>query len=290
MKGNLGEKMKFVNFRYQKQDCFGILTDKGIISFTTINHLVGYPQSLEEVMVKKDLDLNDMVKNATDFIDENEIEYLPAVRNPEKIICVGFNYIDHSQEASVKIPAEPIIFSKFNNALAGNKEEIKIKGLPKVDYEAELVAVIGQNCKNVSIENSLDYVFGYCCGNDISERYMQFLTGQWLIGKSIDHFAPVGPYVVTRDEIDPDNLDITCKVNGIICQKGNTGDMIFNVATIVSYLSRFITLKPGDIIFTGTPAGVILGKKPEEQKWLKKGDIVEVTISGLGTLTNRFNE
>ena len=160
------------------------------------------------------------------------------------------------------------------------------KDAEKFDYEAELVIVIGKEASKVSKEDALSYVFGYTVGNDFSARDLQFRSGQWLLGKSCDDFAPIGPYVVTRDEIDPQNLEIKCTVNGELRQSANTRDMIFDCATIISYVSQYMTLKPGDIIFSGTPDGVILGYPTERQQWLKKGDEVIVSIEHIGELVN----
>ena len=201
--------------------------------------------------------------------------YAPVVTKPEKIICVGLNYADHAKEANMDIPDYPVLFSKFNNALAAHKQVISLpKKAEKFDYEAELVIVMGKEATKVSKEEALSYVFGYTVGNDFSARDLQFRTGQWLLGKSCDDFAPIGPYIVTSDEIDPQNLEISCKVNGEIRQSAHTRDMIFDCATIISYLSQYMTLKPGDLIFTGTPEGVIVGYPEEQQQWLKSGDEV----------------
>ncbi|MFJ8064727.1 fumarylacetoacetate hydrolase family protein [Psychrobacillus sp. NPDC096426] len=159
----------------------------------------------------------------------------------------------------------------------------------RVDYEAELVLIIGKEAKNVSKEDALSYVFGYTVGNDLSARSLQFLSGQWLLGKSLDHFAPIGPYLVTSDEIDPYNLAIECKVNGEVRQSANTKDMIFDCSTIISYVSKHITLKPGDVIFTDTPQRVVIGYPEDEQVWLKSGDKVEVSIEKIGTLINTLD-
>jgi len=227
------------------------------------------------------------VKTTELFLSKEEIHYAPVVTNPEKIVCVGLNYIDHAKESKMDIPTSPVIFSKFNNALSAHLDYIPIpEGAKQIDYEAELVVVIGKEAKNVSKEEALSYVFGYTIGNDVSARDLQFRTGQWLLGKSPDGFAPVGPFVVTSDEMDPYNLNIECRINGEIRQKANTRDMIFDCATLVSYLSTYMTLKPGDLIFTGTPDGVILGYAKDQQVWLKPGDEMVVSIEKLGELKN----
>ena len=209
------------------------------------------------------------------------------VTKPEKIICVGLNYVDHAKESNMDIPTYPVLFSKFNNALAAHNQTISLpKDAQKFDYEAELVIVIGKEASKISKEEALSYVFGYTVGNDFSARDLQFRSGQWLLGKSCDDFAPIGPVLVTSDELDPQNLDIKCTVNGELRQSANTRDMIFDCATIISYVSQFMTLKPGDIIFSGTPDGVILGNPEEKQQWLKSGDEVCITIENIGDLVN----
>jgi 2-keto-4-pentenoate hydratase/2-oxohepta-3-ene-1,7-dioic acid hydratase in catechol pathway len=210
------------------------------------------------------------------------------VPNPEKVICIGLNYRRHAEETGAKIPAVPVLFSKFNNALAAHGEAIPLPaGGEHFDYESELVVVIGKTAKNVSEADALNYVLGYCNGNDISCRDLQMLTGQWLIGKTPDKFFPFGPYLVTADEVgDPQALDIKGWYNGELRQNSNTGDMIFTVAQIIAYITQFITLKPGDLITTGTPEGVILGMA--EKRWMKPGDEYVVEVSKLGRLANRM--
>lgn len=158
-----------------------------------------------------------------------------------------------------------------------------------MDYEAELAMIIGVEARNVSVDDALEYVLGYCNANDLSARDLQFRSTQWLLGKSCDGFCPLGPYLVTSDEVsDPDHLSITCKVNGEIRQSSNTADMIFSTSEIISYVSIYMTLNPGDVILTGTPEGVVLGSPESEQRWLRRGDIVTVEIEGLGALINQM--
>jgi 2-keto-4-pentenoate hydratase/2-oxohepta-3-ene-1,7-dioic acid hydratase in catechol pathway len=220
------------------------------------------------------------------LLDEDDVEPGPCVPNPGKIICIGLNYRRHAAESGMQPPKTPVLFSKFNNTIAAPGEAVPLpSGVVEYDYEAELVAVIGRQGKNIPEAQALDYVFGYCNGNDISARDLQMLTGQWLLGKTLDKFLPIGPYLVTADEIaDPQNLGIRCWLNGELRQNSNTGDMIFSVQEIISYVSRYMTLEPGDIISTGTPEGVILGM--EEKNWMKPGDEVTVELDGLGVLTN----
>lgn len=203
---------------------------------------------------------------------------------PSKIICIGLNYSDHAKETGAKLPEEPIIFFKATSALTGPNDQLTIpKNSVKTDWEVELAVVIGKKASYVDEKNALDYVAGYCLHNDYSERAFQLERGgQWVKGKSCDTFAPMGPYLVTSDEIaDVDKLGMWLSVNGKKYQDGNTSNMVFKVPFLVSYLSQFMTLLPGDVISTGTPAGVGLGFNPPV--YLKKGDVIELGIDGLGT-------
>lgn len=286
--------MKLVNFKSGEKIGLGIKVDKGIIDVEKTASINSFcvPTTMQQVIERgKDglLQLEELSKKQTKLILEDDVAYAPCIVNPEKIICVGLNYISHSEECGIDIPKSPVLFSKFNNSLAAHKQLIKLPNLAKkFDYEAELVIIIGKETKNVSKEDALSCVFGYTVGNDISARDLQMLNGQWLLGKTCDDFAPIGPYLVTADEINPNNLEIKCKVNGEVRQSSNTHNMIFDCATIISYISQYMTLKPGDIIFTGTPEGVILGYPEEKQCWLKSGDVLEVSIEKIGTLTNEL--
>ncbi|WP_067934640.1 fumarylacetoacetate hydrolase family protein [Alicyclobacillus kakegawensis] len=223
---------------------------------------------------------------------EDEVRFGPCVLNPQKIICIGLNYRKHAAETGSPVPTSPVVFSKFNNTLAGHREPIPLPSASRqVDYEAELAIVIGQKVSGVDAEHALTAVAGYTVANDVSARDLQNRTPQWLLGKTCDKFAPIGPYFVTADEIpNPNALPIRTYVNGEVRQNSNTSDMIFSCAELVSYLSRHMTLWPGDIILTGTPEGVILGMPPHAQRWLQAGDEVTVEIEGVGRLTNRFVE
>jgi 2-keto-4-pentenoate hydratase/2-oxohepta-3-ene-1,7-dioic acid hydratase in catechol pathway len=222
------------------------------------------------------------------YRDEASLTLGPCVTRPEKIICIGLNYRKHAEETNAPIPTSPIVFSKFSNALTGHLSEVPLPaGSQAVDYETELAIVIGKTTQNVETESALEYVFGYCCANDLSERDWQLRTSQWILGKTCDRFAPLGPYLVTADEVgDPNSLTISCKVNGDTRQHSNTSDMIFRCDEIVSYLSKHMTLQPGDIILTGTPEGVVLGYPEAERVYLKSGDVVTVEIEKLGRLQN----
>jgi len=206
------------------------------------------------------------------------------LRRPSKLVCIGLNYRDHAAETGAEIPKEPIIFFKSTTALVGpNDPLVTPRGSTKLDWEVELAVVIGKEARYVSEKSALDHVAGYALHNDYSERAFQLERGgQWVKGKSCDSFAPLGPFIATRDEIqDPQQLSMWLKVNGTERQKGNTSTMIFGVPAIVSYLSQFMTLLPGDVISTGTPPGVGMGMKPTPQ-FLNVGDVVELGIEGLG--------
>jgi 2-keto-4-pentenoate hydratase/2-oxohepta-3-ene-1,7-dioic acid hydratase in catechol pathway len=221
------------------------------------------------------------------FIAEEKAPFGPAVTNPEKIIMLGYNYKKHVAETKQKTPTSPVFFSKYNNTLNHHGGVINLpqKVAKKFDYEVELVVVMGKTAREVSEADALSYVFGYATGNDFSARDLQFKTSQLMLGKTSDGFAPVGPWLVTADQIpDPQKLKLECSVNGEIRQSSNTDDMIFSVAYIVSYASQIFTLKPGDVFFTGTPEGVILGKPEEKQVWLKPGDQVACSIEKCGEL------
>jgi 5-carboxymethyl-2-hydroxymuconate isomerase len=203
-----------------------------------------------------------------------------------KIIGVGLNYRDHAREVELELPKQPLLFAKWPNALIRDGETIVIPaGVGHVDYEAELAAVIGERVKGVSVENALEAVAGYACLNDVSARELQFADGQWTRGKSIDTFCPMGP-IVPRDDVgDPQNLAILCRVNGETVQHATTADMVFGVDEIIAFISETITLEPGDIIATGTPPGVAMGKSADG-KYLQPGDVVEVEIERIGVLRN----
>ncbi|HZG58354.1 fumarylacetoacetate hydrolase family protein, partial [Paenibacillus sp.] len=221
---------------------------------------------------------------------EDGLTFGPCVTRPNKIICVGLNYRKHAEETNAPIPKYPILFNKFNNTLTGSGHDVPLPRVSsEVDYEAELVIVIGKTAKYVDKASALDYVFGYCNVNDLSARDLQMRTPQWLLGKSCDKFSPLGPYLVTADEVgDPNALEIKSIVNGEVRQHSNTSDMIFHCDEIVSYISQHMTLVPGDIILTGTPEGVVLGLPPEQRVWLAPGDVVTIEIEKLGSLTNRM--
>jgi len=215
-----------------------------------------------------------------------------CVGNIGKFLCIGLNYSDHAAETGAKIPKHPILFLKANSAIIGPNDDVVMpRGSEQTDWEVELGVVIGKEAKYVSKENALDYVAGYCIVNDVSERHFQAnLTGQWTKGKSCDTYGPIGPWLVTRDEIkDPQNLAMSCDVNGKRMQSGNTATMIFTVAEIIEHLSQLFTLHPGDLISTGTPPGVGLAIKPKPV-FLKKGDVMSLNIESLGNQRQKVNQ
>lgn len=220
----------------------------------------------------------------------NSVKLLPPIPKPSKILCIGLNYRDHAIEGGQPIPTEPVLFAKFPNTLIASGDPIKIpKVAQKVDYEAELVIVIGKTGKHIPNDNTaFEYVGGYTVGHDVSARDWQFKGSekQWTIGKTFDTFAPTGPVIVTTDEgIDPHNLRIQLRLNGTTMQNSSTKEFIFGVPAILSYLSQVVTLEPGDLIFTGTPPGVGIARKPTPVL-LKPGDVVEVEIEHIGVLKN----
>jgi 2-keto-4-pentenoate hydratase/2-oxohepta-3-ene-1,7-dioic acid hydratase in catechol pathway len=213
---------------------------------------------------------------------------LPPVPNPRKIICLGLNYADHAKEGGVPIPKDPVLFSKYATALIGHGQDIVLPPVSQeVDYEAELVVVVGERGRNVPAEKGMDYVAGYTIGHDVSARDWQMRKDgkQWMVGKTFDTFAPTGPVFVTKDEVpDPHNLGIRLRLNGETMQDSNTRQMIFPIGQVIAYLSLVFTIEPGDLIFTGTPPGVGFARKPPV--FLRGGDVVEVEIDGLGVLRN----
>ncbi|CAH0153705.1 Ureidoglycolate lyase [Peribacillus sp. Bi96] len=294
--------MKLLTFKKNGKQSLGVKVDNGIVDIVSALSVIGgenVPTNIMEVIeggqtavaaLERYVNRHDLYSGNTYVLDEKDIKWEPCVTQPNKIICVGLNYRKHADETNAPYPEVPILFNKFNNTLTGHQCDIALpKMTEKVDYEVELGVVVGKKAKYVSQENALDYVFGYCPVNDLSARDLQLKTPQWLLGKTCDDFSPMGPYLVTADEVgNPQNLNIKTIVNGEVRQNSNTSDMIFSVAHIVSYISNHMTLVPGDIILTGTPEGVILGYPEEKQIYLKPGDVVSVEIEKLGVLTNTF--
>ncbi|HPN89984.1 MAG TPA: fumarylacetoacetate hydrolase family protein [Bacilli bacterium] len=226
-----------------------------------------------------------------EIIPEREVKLLPPVLYPPKILCVGLNYARHIEETKLDKPREPLFFAKLSNALAGPSAEFILNDFTyQVDYEGELVVVIGKTGKNIPKKQALDYVWGYTIGNDITDRRLQFSSSQWLRGKSLDLSAPIGPYLVTKDEIDLKEAEIVTRRNQIVVQRAKLSEMLFAIPEIISHISQTMTLEEGDLIFTGSPSGSIIGMPETNQKWLDDGDIVSVTIEPIGTLTTYFKK
>jgi len=226
------------------------------------------------------------VKSGSNVISANEVKIRAPIYNPEKIICVGLNYLDHAIEAGMKPPPEPVLFSKYASAIIGSDDAIvKPKETEELDWEVELVVVIGKEGRRISEANALSHVAGYTVGHDVSARDWQLKKpgAQWQSGKTWDTFAPIGPAIVTKVS-NPHNLGIKCILNGETVQNSNTGQLIFKTEKLISYISTICTLKPGDLIFTGTPPGVGMGRKPP--RYMKIGDKVECVIDEIGSITN----
>ncbi len=293
--------MKLLTFRSFKGISLGIKIESGVLDVR------GAAQALERddvpvtpaAFFTRGLDhLPDLIslvdealphaEGAPWILDEETLQFGPCLFNPEKILCVGLNYRRHAAESGAQVPEVPVLFSKFNNALAGHNEDVPLPTVAKqYDYEVELGVVIGRTGKYISEDEALDYVLGYCNANDLSARDLQMRTNQWLLGKTPDKFCPTGPYLVTADEVgDPQKLATKSWLNGELRQNSSTADMVFTVAQVISYASQYMRLRAGDLILTGTPEGVILGMK--EKVWMKPGDISSIEIEKLGTLTNKM--
>jgi 2-keto-4-pentenoate hydratase/2-oxohepta-3-ene-1,7-dioic acid hydratase in catechol pathway len=278
-------------------DTLGVKLPNGVldVAMAAKSLKIDTPVTLESLLVSGNssaLDhLIEKAKDRKEFIkDEGSIKFGRLFTNPGKIVCVGLNYKEHVEEAGEKLPKEPILFNKYNNTLAAANCTIKLPARDvsyKFDYETELLIVIGKTARNVSEADALNYVAGYAIGHDFSARDLQLETGgQWMVGKTLDDFAPIGPYFVSADQVDPNNLTIETFVNDETKprQSSHTSKFIFNPQKVISYTSKMFSLEPGDIIFTGTPSGVIIGMPKEQQVWLKAGDKITSRIEKLGTL------
>lgn len=285
---------------YQDNDTLklGIKTDDGVIAvegLTSAPDIPTTPDAFYRMGLEAVDKLASLVADNIDpqhLLDESALTLGACVPNPGKILCVGLNYRKHAAESGMDAPSSPVMFSKFNNTIAADGEVIpNSTEYTQIDYEAELVVVIGKQAKAVSESEALDYVLGYCNANDLSERNLQIGQpgGQWLLGKTPDKFLPIGPYMVTADEVgDPQAMSIKGWLNGEERQNSNTSDMIFTIAQVIAFVSRFMTLNPGDIISTGTPEGVILGM--EDKVWMQAGDEYVIEIGNLGRLSNTIGE
>ena len=273
-------------------ETYAIVSEDGtrLITRLEIQDQTGIPLpfSIKEFMFKGWLDEVKEHQRKLDYIHKvEEIELLAPLPNPPKIICLAFNYYDHAKDAGLTPSDEPVIFMKPRTTLNSPYSNIVCPSFVKrLDYEAEIAAIIGKDTKKASIDQSVDSIFGYMILHDVSARDIQFKDKQFTRGKSIDTFAPCGPWITTKDEIsDPQNLEITTKVNGELRQKSSSVNMVIPIKKILSSLSSIMTMEEGDIISTGTPAGVAMSMK--EPKYLKDGDIVEISIENLGTIRNR---
>ncbi len=277
--------MRVVTFSKDKTIDAGILRGDGVLPLRplgyadTISFIAAGRAALDTARTK--LDTSD-----ASIIPLTSVQLLAPVPKPGKILCVGLNYRDHAIESKMELPKVPTIFVKFSSAVIGPDAPIVLpKASTQPDYEAEFAFVIGKHAKNVHRDEWRDYVFGYTIVNDVSARDVQLATTQWNLGKSFDTFAPIGPYIVTADEIsDPHALDIKLSIGGETLQHSNTRHLIFGVGDLVEHISRIIPLEPGDIISTGTPAGVGLGRNPK--RWLKPGEEIAIEIEKIGTLHN----
>jgi len=288
--------MTFTTLRDRGVDHVGIRTSSGIVDVARASHMLGIaspPLTVDDVVAGRGniAALAHAVANAPPASVRNprNVEYGPLVGSPPKIVCVGLNYRAHIAEMNDKLPPVPDLFNKFNTALNRHNGTIAVSAVPAqhFDYESELVMIIGKTARNVSEADALSHVFGYACGHDFTARDAQYRVSQWMTGKTPDQFAPLGPWLVTADQIpDPQALQIQTFVNDETTprQDMSTAQMIFSCARIVSYTSQFITLLPGDVIFTGTPPGVIYAYPAEKQVWLKPGDRIRTTITKLGEL------
>lgn len=272
----------------------GVRTDKGIVDVVAAEQefRTGAPTTIDAVLRGQGdaAGLQRLVQQAAGagkhLIAIDKAEFGPCVTNPEKIVCIGLNYRKHAAETGNPVPKEPILFNKFNTALNfhGGLIAVSKEKAQQFDYEAELVIIMGRTARNVSEADAKSYIFGYATGNDFTARDLQRRSSQWMLGKTLDGSAPIGPWLVTADLVDGDNLKIEQRVNGQIRQSSNTSDMVFNCSQLVSYISNHMTLKSGDIIFTGTPEGVISGYPKDKQVWLKAGDKLTTSIEKLGDL------
>ena len=276
--------MQITRFIKNNEKRVGLVTEKGIIDIKdsgcslTINEILSDWKSARPK-------LEELTEKAESFLDPEELSWA-APTDPSKIVCIGLNYAEHIEEALEEAPKTPLVFSKMPESVNCHKGIVPVpeRDELKLDFEAEMVIVIGKPALNVPEEEAAEHIFGYTCGNDVSDRAAQFVTNQMLIGKACPGFGPFGPYITTADDIDPLNLDIKCYVNGVKRQDSNTSKMIFKPAYLVSYISRYLQLNPGDVIFTGTPDGVIIGEPEDKRVWLKSGDEVRVEIEDIGCL------
>ncbi len=288
--------MKLLTYWQDDALRLGVVTDAGVVDVAAAANGSQVPTTIDAVLQGGSDALSALSTvasgaGAAHVLQEDSLTLGPCVPNPGKIICVGLNYRRHAEETNAPIPTSPVLFSKFNNTLAGHKEDVPLptKVATQYDWEVELGVVIGKTTRDVSEADALSHVGGYFTADDLSVRDLQNRTSQWLLGKTMDKFFPIGPYLVTADEVpNPQALNLRCWVNGAVMQDSNTADMIFSVAEVIAYASQYFTLEAGDVITTGTPEGVAMGRA--DKPWLKPGDVVDVEIEGLGRLSNKLVE
>ena len=284
--------MKLINMIVDGKPRLGILTEKGVVDASTVRPGSEIPCTMMEAIRmgrENALPLLQMAENlATHYLDESTITYAPAVDAPSKILCAGVNYRAHIEETrgSFEPAGVPTIFAKFNNTLAPHRGKvIRCRSSKKHDYEAEIAVIIGKRASYITLERADEHIFGYTLANDISARDLQKATSQWVPGKTCDTFCPLGPCIVTADALDFDKMHITGYKNGELRQEGWSADMIHDIPALVTFLSGCCTLEPGDVILTGTPSGVILGRPEDQQDWLQPGDVLTVREDTIGELT-----
>ena len=281
--------MKIARLVKENNETYGFVNGDKVSTKDEITYLTGVPlpHSVKDFLFDGWFnEIKDKIKDLPYSENLSEFKILPPIPNPNKIICLAFNYVDHAKEQGLKAPEDPAIVIKPRTALNSTKSEIVCPDfVTQLDYEVELALIIGENCKNISKEEAFKVIFGYMILNDVSARDIQFKDKQFTRGKSFDSFAPCGPWITTADEVkDPQNLKLTTKINGEMRQNSSTNNMFIKIPDIVSKISKVMTLEKGDIISTGTPAGVMLNKP--NAVFLKDGDKVEMEIEGLGTLHN----
>ena len=284
--------MKLINMIVDGKPRLGILTEKGVVDASTVRPGSEIPCTMMEAIRmgrENALPLLQMAENlATHYLDESTITYAPAVDAPSKILCAGVNYRAHIEETrgSFEPAGVPTIFAKFNNTLAPHRGKvIRCRSSKKHDYEAEIAVIIGKRASYITLDQADEHIFGYTLANDISARDLQKATSQWVPGKTCDTFCPLGPCIVTADALDFDKMHITGYKNGELRQEGWSADMIHDIPALVTFLSGCCTLEPGDVILTGTPSGVILGRPEDQQDWLQPGDVLTVKEDTIGELT-----
>ena len=284
--------MKLINMIVNGKPRLGILTEKGVVDVSTVRPGSEIPCTMMEAIRmgrENALPLLQMAENlATRYLDESTITYAPAVDTPSKILCAGVNYRAHIEETrgSFEPAGVPTIFAKFNNTLAPHRGKvIRCRSSKKHDYEAEIAVIISKRASYITLDQADEHIFGYTLANDISARDLQKATSQWIPGKTCDTFCPLGPCIVTADALDFDKMHITGYKNGELRQEGWSSDMIHDIPALVTFLSGCCTLEPGDVILTGTPSGVILGRPEDQQDWLQPGDVLTVREDTIGELT-----